>query len=42
MPPLDTVEEDFKTYFYITEEGMDFHRSDDSWFPWDEEDHADR
>jgi hypothetical protein len=35
MPPLDDIEEDFHTYFYITKPGMDFHRSDDSWFPWE-------
>jgi len=35
MPPLDLVEEDFKTYFYITKKGMDFHRSDDTWWPFD-------
>ncbi len=23
MPPLDAVEEDFKTYFYITKKGID-------------------
>jgi hypothetical protein len=28
MPPLDVVEEDFKTYFYITKKGMDLHLSD--------------
>jgi hypothetical protein len=37
MPPLDVVEEDFKTYFYITKKGMDLHLSDDSWWPFDEE-----
>jgi hypothetical protein len=35
MPPLDIVEEDFKTYFYITKKGMDFHLSDD-WWPFDD------
>ncbi|HLM97960.1 MAG TPA: hypothetical protein VK335_01675 [Bryobacteraceae bacterium] len=37
MPPLDVVEEYFKTYFYITKEGMDLHLSDDSWWPFDED-----
>ncbi len=27
MPPMDAVEEDFKTYFYITKQGMDLHRT---------------
>ncbi len=25
MPSLDIIEQDFKTYFYITQAGMDFH-----------------
>jgi hypothetical protein len=37
MPPLDVVEENFETYFYITRKGMDFHLSDDTWWPFDEE-----
>ena len=37
MPPLDVVEKDFKTYFYITKKGMDFHLADDSWWPFDNE-----
>jgi hypothetical protein len=32
MPPVDIVEEDFKTYFYITKKGMDFHLSDETWW----------
>jgi len=28
MPSLELVEEDFKTYFYITKKGPDLHRSD--------------
>jgi hypothetical protein len=40
MPPVDTVEEDFKTYFYITKKGMDFHLSDDPWWPFDDEDNV--
>jgi hypothetical protein len=38
MPPLDLVEEDFKTYFYITKKGMDLHLSDLAWRPFDDED----
>ena len=37
MPSMDVVEEYFKTYFYITKKGMDFHLSDDSWWPFDDE-----
>jgi len=42
MPPLDVVEENFETYFYITKKGMDLHLSDDSWWPFgnDTEGHA--
>ena len=40
MPPVDVVEEDFKTYFYVTKMGMDFHRSDDTWWPFDDEDNV--
>jgi len=36
MPSLDFVEEDFKTYFYITKKGVDFHSSDDTWWPFDD------
>jgi hypothetical protein len=28
MPPLDVVEENFRTYFYVTERGREFHRAD--------------
>jgi hypothetical protein len=38
MPPVDVVEEDFKTYFYITKKGMDLHLSDDTWWPFGDED----
>jgi hypothetical protein len=34
MPALDGVEENFETWFYITRKGMDFHLSDDSWWPF--------
>ena len=37
MPSLDIVEEDFKTYFYPTKKGMDFHLSDDTWWPFDDD-----
>ncbi len=37
MPPLDVVEEDFKTYFWATKEGLDIHLSDDSWWPFDDD-----
>lgn len=37
MPPVDVVEEYFKTYFYITKKGWDFHLSDDTWGPFDDE-----
>jgi hypothetical protein len=36
MPLMDVVEEDYKTYFYITKKGMDLHLSDDSWWPFDD------
>jgi hypothetical protein len=37
MPPMDVIEEDFKTYFYITKKGMEFHLSDGTWWPFDDE-----
>jgi hypothetical protein len=37
MPPMDEVDENFKTYFYITKKGMDLHLSDREWFPLDDE-----
>ena len=37
MPPLDQVEENFKTYFYITEKGKELHLSDDAWWPFDDD-----
>jgi hypothetical protein len=36
MPSMDAIEEDFKTYFYITQKGMDLHLADDSWWPSDD------
>jgi hypothetical protein len=38
MPLLDIVEEDFKTYFYLTKKGTDFHSSDYTWWPFDDDD----
>jgi hypothetical protein len=35
MPPMDIIEEDFKTYFNITKKGMDLHLSDDAECPFD-------
>jgi hypothetical protein len=37
MPPLDVVEENFETYFYVTKKGIDLHLSDDTWWPFDDE-----
>lgn len=36
MPPLDDVEENFTTYFYITKEGTELHLSEDTWWPFDD------
>lgn len=36
MPPLDVVEENFKTWFYITHKGQEFHTADDAWWPFDD------
>jgi hypothetical protein len=38
MPPLDTPEEDFRTYFYPTQKGMELHKSDGTWWPLDDND----
>jgi hypothetical protein len=38
MPPLDVVEEEFRTYFLATERGMDLQLSDGAWWPFDDED----
>jgi hypothetical protein len=32
MPPMEVIEEFFKTYFFITENGMDVHLSHDTWY----------
>ena len=37
MPPLDAVEEDFKTYFYVKKKGMNFHEADATWWPLDDD-----
>ena len=37
MPSMDMVEENFQTYFYITNNGMDFYLADNSWWPFDDE-----
>jgi hypothetical protein len=37
MPPMDVVEENFNTYFFIAEKGKKVHLSDDSWYPFDDE-----
>ena len=37
MPPLDVVEENFRTYFYITQKGIDFHLQDATQWPFDDE-----
>jgi hypothetical protein len=37
MPSLEVVEEDFRTYFYITKDGMDIQRADASEWPFDAE-----
>jgi len=34
MPSLEVVEENFTTYFDITQKGMDLHLSDDTWWPF--------
>jgi hypothetical protein len=37
MPPMGVIEEDFKSYFYRTEKGLELHLSDDTWWPFDDE-----
>jgi hypothetical protein len=36
MPPLDVPEENFRTYFYPTQQGMEVHKSDGTWWPLDD------
>ena len=38
MPPLDALESDFRTYFFPTQKGMEFHKSDGAWWPLDDND----
>jgi hypothetical protein len=38
MPPLDTPEDYFRTYFYPTQNGMELHESDETWWPLDAND----
>lgn len=38
VPLLDIVEENFKTYFYITKEGLGVLSSKESWWPFDDDD----
>ena len=37
MPPVDEVEEDFRTYFYLTGKGMQLHLADDPPWPFDDD-----
>jgi hypothetical protein len=37
IPPLDVVEEDFKTYFYVTHQGQECHKADAIWWPFDDD-----
>ena len=37
MPPMDQIEEFFKTYFFITEKGMELHLSNNTWYPFDDD-----
>jgi hypothetical protein len=37
MPTIDIVEKEFKTYFYVTKAGIDLIRSDETWWPFDDE-----
>lgn len=36
MPPLDAPEEHFRTYFLVTQKGMDLQEADGTWWPLDE------
>ena len=38
MPPLDAPAEYFRTYFYPTQKGMDWHKADRTWRPLDDDD----
>ena len=37
MPDLEVIEENFTTYFYVTDAGLNFHRSDDTWWPHEDD-----
>ena len=37
MPSLAVPEEDFRTYFYVTKQGADFHLADSTWWPLDDD-----
>ena len=37
MPPLDLVEHDFRTYFYVTRQGIELHKADSRWWPLNDE-----
>ncbi len=34
MPDVSEIEECFETYFLVTDKGKEFHRSNDSWWPF--------
>lgn len=36
MPGIMTIEEDFRTYFLATDEGIELQLSDDTWWPFNE------
>ena len=38
MPPLNAPDEYFSIYFYPTQKGIDFHKSDRTWWPLDDND----
>jgi len=37
MPPVEHIVP-YRAYFYATQEGLDFHRSNDTWSPFDDDD----
>jgi len=37
MPALTAVEEHFRTYFYITKQGMNLHLANEAWWPLDDD-----
>jgi len=40
MPSVDLIEFEntLRTYFYVTGEGLEYHRSDKTWWPFDDDD----